>query len=130
MPADGARRTLADVLGPKVMAERDASTRTRKRPFGHADLLRLAVVLPTDYTDYGGTVKRWANDGESYPDCSCDCVWAAWLGFELGLDWCVCARPDGVRAGMLTFEHAAGYGERCYEDARDYKERRKREAGT
>jgi hypothetical protein len=71
-----------------------------------------AVMVPrvSDYTDYGGQIERWADDSDSYPDCSCGCVFAAWLKGALGLDWCVCTNPNSPRAGLLTFEHQAGYG--------------------
>ena len=68
--------------------------------------------LPTDYSDFGGDVVRWA-DGDNYPDCSSGCRWARWLKGALGSDWCVCANPASPRAGLLTFEHQAGRG--CFE---------------
>jgi len=40
----------------------------------HEKLFTLLKRLPTDYTDYGGEVLRWA-DGDDYPDCSCGCRW-------------------------------------------------------
>jgi hypothetical protein len=76
-------------------------------------LRRALRRLPTDYTDYGGEVERWEDDDGDYPDCSWGCRHAAWLKGELGADWCVCTRPDGPRAGLLTFEHMAGRG--CFE---------------
>lgn len=78
----------------------------------HAVLFTLLKRLPTDYTDYGGTVERWA-DGDDYPDCSSGCCWFVPLEAELGNDWGVCANPNGPRAGLLTFEHQAGRG--CFE---------------
>ena len=65
-------------------------------------------ILPTDYTDYGGTVERWADDNKAYPDCSCGCKWAAWLDGDLGSDWCVCTNIQSPRVGLLTFEHMTG----------------------
>lgn len=79
----------------------------------HEALLTIVRRLPTDYTDYGGEVVRWADDDTPYPDCSCGCLWAEWLKGELGLDWCVCTKPGAPRAGLLTFEHMAGYD--CFE---------------
>lgn len=73
----------------------------------HYALYDRRTVLPTDYTDHGGQVERWRGDGP-HGDCSCGCRWARWLEGELGADWCVCARPDGPRFGLLTFEHQAG----------------------
>jgi hypothetical protein len=65
--------------------------------------------LPTDYSDYGGEVIRWANSEESYPDCSGGC--RHWLGIDA--DWGVCANANSPRAGLLTWEHQAGY--LCFE---------------
>ena len=64
--------------------------------------------LPTDYTDYGGKVERW-KDNSDYPDCSCGCKY--WI--PLDSDWGVCNNEHGPRAGLLTWEHQAGYG--CFE---------------
>jgi hypothetical protein len=80
----------------------------------HQALLAICRRLPTDYTDYGGTVERWADDEVAYPDCSCGCRWAEWLLKPLGFDWCVCTNPASPRAGLLTFEHMAGVD--CFED--------------
>lgn len=79
----------------------------------HELLLSIVRRLPTDYADYGGQVVRWADDNASYPDCSCGCRWAEWLKDELGSDWCVCTKSEAPRAGLLTFEHMAGYD--CFE---------------
>jgi hypothetical protein len=46
-------------------------------------------------------------------------MWARPLAGRLGGDWVVCARPDGPRFGLLTFEHQAG---NCYQ----VKERKRR----
>jgi hypothetical protein len=75
--------------------------------------------MPTHYMEYGGTVERWKDEDESYPDCSIGCRWAAWLEQPLGsdYDWCVCTNPRAPCCGLLTFEHQAGYG--CFEDERD-----------
>jgi len=80
----------------------------------HWALLAICPRLPTDYTDYGGTVERWADDEQDYPDCSSGCRWAEWLRDPLGADWCVCTNPTSPRVGLLTFEHMAGYG--CFEE--------------
>lgn len=85
-----------------------------KKHLRHEDMQAVVKSLPTDYQGYGcGTVERWADPVKTYPDCSMGCRWAAWLRGDLGLDWCVCAKPDAPRAGLLTFEHQAGYG--CFE---------------
>ena len=59
------------------------------------DLFACLRVFPTDYDAYGGEVKRWSD-----PD-------------ELRYDWGVCSKPGGPRAGLLTWEHQAGFG--CFE---------------
>ncbi len=71
-------------------------------------------VLPTDYTEYGGRVLRWERADEAYPDCSCGCKWAAWLGAPFEKDWCVCTKTGAPRSGLLTHEHMTGHG--CFED--------------
>lgn len=76
----------------------------------------IVKALPSDYTDYGGEVERW-KDGSDYPDCSCGCKWYLPLEGALGSDWGVCAKPNAPRAGLLTFEHQAGY--RCFEYQKD-----------
>jgi hypothetical protein len=67
-------------------------------------------VLPTDYTDYGGSVIRWEDDTKDYPDCSSGCKY--WMAFDS--DWGVCLNKDGPRAGLLTWEHQAGIG--CFDE--------------
>lgn len=74
----------------------------------HQHMLAIVPRLPSDYRDYGGTVERWADESLAYPDCSCGCLWAAWLASTLGGDWCVCANPTAPRRGLLTFEHQTG----------------------
>ena len=74
----------------------------------------ILVRLPTDYRDYGGEVQRWDHPEEYYPDCSSGCRWWRPLGKDLGTDWGICTRPGSPRAGLLTFEHQAGY--RCFEN--------------
>lgn len=99
--------------GPVILPE------PRRNP-AHAEHYALydrRTVLPTDYTTHGGQVDR--DDTEYGADCSCGCRWARWLEGDLGGDWCVCARPDGPRFGLLTFEHQAGA---CYQP----KERKRR----
>lgn len=79
----------------------------------HYALFDRRTVLPSDWQDYGGTEERWAIGRMDNGDCSSGCMWARWLAGPLGSDWCVCARPDGPRFGLLTFEHQAGAG--CFE---------------
>jgi hypothetical protein len=76
----------------------------------HRAFLDRLTRLPTDYRDYGGEVERWADDKLAYPDCSCGCRHFAALEGKLGADWGVCAKQDGPRFGLLTFEHQAGFG--------------------
>ena len=70
---------------------------------------QVVRILPTDYSDYGGEVRRWARADQDYPDCASGCRhwWA------LDSDWGVCRNPDSDRAGLLTWEHQAGYD--CFE---------------
>jgi hypothetical protein len=79
-------------------------------------LFLILKRLPTDYTDYGGEVERWADIEESYPDCSSGCKYFLLLDGELGFDWGVCAKVGAPRAGLLTFEHQAGYN--CFEQGK------------
>jgi hypothetical protein len=83
----------------------------------HNELFKLLHVLPSDYSDYGGTVVRWEREDVSYPDCSCGCKWALWLEAPFQYDWCVCAKPGAPRAGLLTFEHMTGRN--CFEEEAD-----------
>jgi len=113
------RRTIADVFSSEHLASlrrHDRSDGSSRRAFDHADLLALAIVLPSDYQGYGGVIERWADPEMDYPDCSCGCKWAAWLEGGLGSDWLVCCKPDGPRRGLLTFEHQAGL---CFEPVED-----------
>ena len=73
----------------------------------------IVIKLPSDYSDYGGEIKRWEKENETYPDCSSGCKWFAKLENELGMDWGVCANRKSPRKGLLTFEHQAGKG--CFE---------------
>jgi hypothetical protein len=77
----------------------------------------VCKVLPTDYRDYGGQVERWKLTDISYPDCSCGCKHWVPLYDEQNdwadCDWGVCVNPGGPRAGLLTWEHQAGF--KCFE---------------
>lgn len=70
-------------------------------------------MLPTDYDAYGGEVKRWADPELDYPDCASGCRFFVPLTEPYTYDWGVCAKPESPRAGMLTWEHQAGFA--CYE---------------
>jgi len=78
----------------------------------HEELFKVLKRFPTDYTDYGGEVLRWA-DGDDYPDCSSGCKHFLPLEGSLGADWGVCSKQGAPREGLLTFEHQAGKG--CHE---------------
>lgn len=78
----------------------------------HTQLMSVLQRLPTDYTDYGGTVERWKH-GDDYPDCSCGCKHFIPLEGDEGADWGVCSNSKSPRAGLLTFEHQTGRG--CFE---------------
>lgn len=77
------------------------------------DLFACLRVLPTDYDAYGGKVERWTDPDVGYPDCSCGCKFFVPLADELRYDWGVCSKPGTPRAGLLTWEHQAGFG--CFE---------------
>jgi hypothetical protein len=80
--------------------------------------------LPTDYRDYGGSIERWKIPELSYPDCSCGCKWFIPLYDEANeswdFDWGVCTNPDSPRAGLLTWEHQAGF--KCFEQDENERE--------
>lgn len=85
-----------------------------------SDLFEVLKVLPTDYTDYGGKVERWADESVAYPDCSAGCRFFLQLAHPHGSDWGVCTKKDAPRAGLLTWEHQAGLG--CFERSLDHGE--------
>jgi hypothetical protein len=76
-------------------------------------LKSVLKILPTDYEDYGGEIKRWADPEKDYPDCSRGCKYVV----KIDKDWVVCTNPKSPRAGMLTWEHQAGFG--CFEPEKD-----------
>ena len=69
----------------------------------------IIQIKPTDYSSYGGQVKRWKDDSEEYPDCSSGCKWFMRMDHDCG----VCSNPRSPRAGLLTWEHQAGFD--CFE---------------
>lgn len=77
------------------------------------NLFKCLKILPSDYQEYGGEVKRWADPESDYPDCSRGCRHFIPLEGSLGNDWGVCSRVGSPRAGLLTWEHQAGFG--CFE---------------
>ena len=64
----------------------------------------IVIRLETDYQDYGGKIPRWEHPEETYLDCS-TCKHFN----KIDNDWGICTNPLAKRAGMLTFEHQAGY---------------------
>ncbi len=79
----------------------------------HDVLFEAIKSMPSDYTDYGGMVRRWDNEETDYPDCSCGCRHFLPLDGPLGSDWGVCANRKVDRFGLLTFEHQTG--STCFE---------------
>jgi hypothetical protein len=79
----------------------------------HQKLLECMKILPTDYQEYGGEIKRWEKNELDYPDCSRGCKHFVPLEGNLGMDWGVCSKKDAPRVGLLTFEHQAGFD--CFE---------------
>jgi hypothetical protein len=77
------------------------------------NLFECLKILPTDYSDYGGEIKRWQDPQLGYPDCSSGCKFFVPLKEPNDLDWGVCSKKGAPRAGLLTWEHQAGYG--CFE---------------
>lgn len=79
--------------------------------------------LPTDYTDYGGTIERWETTDLNYPDFSGGCQFFVPLydqsSDSIDLDWGVCTNVAGPRAGLLTWEHQAGF--QCFSQPDDHK---------
>jgi hypothetical protein len=85
-----------------------------KTPEAPAERLHLMARAAVDYAKGSteGAVERL--DALLRRDNNVDLErWARWLGGELGADWCVCTRPGAPRAGLLTFEHMAGFA--CFE---------------
>lgn len=80
-------------------------------------LWEVCKKLPTDYTDYGGKIERWRFIELSYPDCSGGCKFWRPLYDSVSewadADWGVCSNPTSPRAGLLTWEHQAGF--KCFE---------------
>jgi hypothetical protein len=76
-------------------------------------LWECVIILPSDYSDYGGEVIRWEDPEGDYPDCSCECKWFKPLYDEerqsWDTDWGVCSNPNSPRSGMLTWEHQHGF---------------------
>jgi hypothetical protein len=77
------------------------------------NLTKVLKILPTDYEEYGGKVKRWQMADKDYPDCSYGCKYFV----PIDSDWGVCSNPKSPRAGLLTWEHQAGF--ECFESKKD-----------
>jgi len=78
------------------------------------DLFKILITKPSDYTSYGGEIKRWEDENQNYPDCSCGCKHFIPLEGSLGMDWGVCSNKNSERNGLLTWEHQNGY--KCFEE--------------
>lgn len=76
-------------------------------------LFECLKILPSDYQEYGGEIKRWEDPEKDYPDCSRGCKFFIELNEPYRFDWGVCSKPNSPRAGLLTWEHQAGFG--CFE---------------
>lgn len=85
------------------------------------ELSKVLKILPTDYTDYGGKVKRWEDPNRTYPDCSNGCKFFVPLDSDLSNDWGVCSNPKSPRAGLLTWEHQAGVDCFSYDDSKQLR---------
>lgn len=81
------------------------------------DLFKCLKVLPSDYQEYGGEVKRWEDNEKDYPDCSRGCKFFVELREPYNFDWGVCANSNSPRSGLLTWEHQAGF--ECFEQQKD-----------
>jgi len=77
------------------------------------NLFECLKILPSDYEEYGGTIKRWEKTELNYPDCSSGCKYFVPLIDPFQFDWGVCANPNSPRKGLLTWEHQAGF--KCFE---------------
>lgn len=78
-----------------------------------SNLFGVLKILPTDYEDYGGEIKRWADPQKDYPDCSRGCKYFVPLNGDFQYDWGVCSNKNAPRAGLLTWEHQTGVD--CFE---------------
>jgi hypothetical protein len=80
-------------------------------------LLDLCKVLDTDYSDYGGKIRRHSDPDYNYSDCSGGCKHFIPLYNQkyrdADVDFGVCTNKRSKRCGLLTFENQAGYG--CFE---------------
>jgi len=82
-----------------------------------SDLFKCLRILPSDYQEYGGEVKRWEHNDKNYPDCSSGCKHFVALQEPFNFDWGVCSNPSSPRSGLLTWEHQAGF--ECFEQQKD-----------
>jgi hypothetical protein len=78
------------------------------------NLIECLKILPTDYSEYGGDIKRWERKEINYPDCSMGCKFFVQLEEQVNFGVLgICAKKGAPRAGMLTWEHQAGLD--CFE---------------
>jgi hypothetical protein len=75
-------------------------------------LLDLCKILDTDYSDYGGKIRRHSDPDYNYSDCSGGCKHFIPLYNQkyrdADVDFGVCTNKRSKRCGLLTFEHQAG----------------------
>ena len=69
----------------------------------HEQLFDIAKRMPTDFEPWGQRSRT--GDALTQPDCSCECRFFNRLDGSAGLDWGVCANPQSLRAGLLTYQN-------------------------
>jgi hypothetical protein len=77
-------------------------------------LWNVVKILPTDYSEYGGQIKRSEEVEGYYPDCSSDCKYFIQLYDKKTAtyfsDWGICSNFKSPRKGLLTWKYQAGLG--------------------
>jgi hypothetical protein len=81
-----------------------------------SDLQDIVIVLPTDYTEFGGEIDRYRFIDVSCSDCT-NCLFFETLASAN--EWGICAKPDSNRAGLLTHANQAGF--KCFTPKGTYK---------
>lgn len=75
-------------------------------------LFGVLRILPSDYDEFGGQVKKWSDPNKNYPDCS-TCKHFINLRDCVGNDWGICVNSQSPRKGLLTWQSMAGF--ECHE---------------
>lgn len=87
------------------------------KPKRDQSLLEVCKILDTDYSEYGGKIRRNNDPDYYYSDCGSGCKYFISLYNEkyrdADIDFGVCTNKKSKRCGLLTYEHQAGYG--CFE---------------